>query len=516
MAGEPSTDDGRSAFGDAIRRRAELTGGGSLRKHTARGTLVNAVFFVGLYSLGLMKGFIVAGFLTQADYGIWGILVIGLGTFLWLKQVGIGDKYVQQDEEDQEVAFQKAFTLELAFSGIFFVALLAAVPLLALVYGAPELLLPGFVACLTVATGALQTPFWVFYRRMDFMRQRKLQAVDPIVGFVVTVVLAIAGAGYWALVLGVVAGSTCGAVVAVRTSHYKLRLRWQKGALRTYATFSWPLFVAGGSSMIIAQSSILVGTKALGLAAVGAIALASSISEYTNKVDQVVTQTLYPAICAVKDRTDLLFESFVKSNRLALMWGMPFGIGIALFASDLVHYGIGDQWHGAVGIIATFGVIAALGHIAFNWDAFFRARGDTRPIAIWSFVTMLSFIAFAIPLMLWKGLNGFALGMGIMAFVSLAVRGLYLMQLFDGLQMLRHAARAIAPTVPAALIVLGVRALVGHDTLALALGELALYLVVTVVATWAFERPLLREVLGYVRGPRSPAPAPAPPEAATA
>ena len=252
----------------------------------------------------------------------------------------------------------------------------------------------------------------------------------------------------------------------MRTSQYKVRLRWEKGALRSYATFSWPLFVAGASSMVIAQSSILVGTKALGLAAVGGIALASSISDYTNKVDQIVTQTLYPAICAVKDRTDLLFESFVKSNRLALMWGLPFGVAVALFASDLVTYGIGERWRPAVGIIAAFGLVAALGHIAFNWDAFFRARGETRPIAVWSFVTMLSFVAFAIPLMLWKGLNGFAVGMGIMAFVSLVVRGLYLTKLFDGLQMLRHAARAIAPTVPAVLAVLGVRALVGDGSLA--------------------------------------------------
>ena len=366
---------------------------------------------------------------------------------------------------------------------------------------------PGFVACLTVAGGALQTPFWILYRRMDFVRQRSLQAVDPVVGFVVTVALAVAGAGYWALVLGVVAGSLSGAAVALRTSRYRLRLRWQKGALRTYASFSWPLFVAGASSMVIAQSSILVGTKSLGLAAVGAIALASSISEYTNKVDQVVTQTLYPAICAVKDRTDLLFESFVKSNRLALMWGMPFGIGIALFASDLVTYGIGDRWRPAVGIIAAFGVVAALGHIAFNWDAFFRARAETRPIAVWSFTTMLAFVTFAIPLMLWKGLDGFAVGMGVMAFVSLLVRGLYLTRLFSGLQMLRHAARAIAPTVPAVAAVLVVRVLAGDGSLAMAVAQLALYVAVTVTATWAFERPLLCEVLGYLRGARAAAPA---------
>jgi hypothetical protein len=35
-----------------------------------------------------------------------------------------------------------------------------------------------------------------------------------------------------------------------------------------------------------------------------------------------------------------------------------------------------------VGIIAAFGVVAALGHIAFNWDAFLRTRAETRPIAV--------------------------------------------------------------------------------------------------------------------------------------
>ena len=89
--------------------------------------------------------------------------------------------------------------------------------------------------------------------------------------------------------------------------------------------------------------------------------------------------------------------------------------------------------------------------------------------------------------------------MGFMAFVSLVVRGLDLTKLFEGLQMLRHAARAIAPTVPAVLPVLGVRALVGDGSLAVAVAELALYVAVTVLATWAFERRL------PARGARIPA-----------
>jgi hypothetical protein len=43
-----------------------------------------------------------------------------------------------------------------------------------------------------------------------------------------------------------------------------------------------------------------------------------------------------------------------------------------------------------------------------------------------------------------------------------------------------------------------------NRTLELALGELALYILVTVLMTWYLESPLLREAVGYVAG-REPA-----------
>jgi O-antigen/teichoic acid export membrane protein len=268
--------------------------------------------------------------------------------------------------------------------------------------------------------------------------------------------------------------------------------------------FSWPLFVAAASSLVIAQSSILVGEKELGLAGAGIITLAATISSYVNRVDEIVTQTLYPAICAVRDRVDLLFEAFVKSNRLALMWGLPFGIGLALFASDLVHFGIGERWEAGIGLIQAFGVIAAINHVGFNWDAFYRARGETRPIAIWSVSCMVVFVAVAIPLLVSDGLNGLAIGMTAMGVVSLAVRLLYLARLFPALRIVRHMARAMAPTVPAAGAVLALRLVEASDrTAAIALGELALYVLVAALATALLERDLLREAAGYLR----PAPA---------
>ena len=70
--------------------------------------------------------------------------------------------------------------------------------------------------------------------------------------------------------------------------------------------------------------------------------------------------------------------------------------------------------------------------------------------------------------------------------------------------MLVHAMRAIAPTVPAAAVTLALRAAAPARSLAWALTELAVYLLVTVVATWLLERDLLREAVGYVHGRARP------------
>jgi O-antigen/teichoic acid export membrane protein len=472
---------------------------GPLRRLTARGTLVNGAFLAALSLLNLVRSFVLAHELTREDYGIWGVILISLGTLLWLKQAGVSDKYVQQDDTDQEDAFQRAFTLEAMFMGLFALLLAAVIPVMAVVYDRSDLVAPAVALMALFPAMILQAPLWVFYRRMDFVQQRLIQAVDPLVGFVVAVALAVAGAGYWSFVGGAVAGTWASAIVAVARSPYPLRFRYDRGTLGRYVSFSWPLVLAGGAGIVTAQGSIITSNAHLGIDAVGAITLAAAVSQFSDRVDQIVTGTIYPAICAVADRTALLHESFVKSNRLGLMWAMPFGLGITLFASDLVHFGIGDRWTPAIVVLQWFGATAALNHLGFNWDAYFRARADTRPIAVTSIAAIVVFCGAAIPLTLTDGLRGLAIGLAAQATVVVAVRGFFLRRLFAGFALGRYALRAIAPSIPAVGFVLLARALEsGARTEGRAVAELALYIAVTATATFVFERDLLREARGYL------------------
>jgi O-antigen/teichoic acid export membrane protein len=483
-----------------IEERIDLRGR-SLRQHAARGTIINSAFQVGLAGVGFLRRIIIAAFLTREEFGIWGILVTTLMTLAWLKEIGVSDKYVQQSEPDQELAFQKAFTIEFFMSLAFFALVAAALPIYAVAYGRGDIVVPGLVLALSVPISAFESPVWIAWRRMQFVRQRVLASIDPLSTAIVTVVLGVAGAGYWSLVVGTLAGSVIGATAAIVSCPYPIRLRFHRATTRDYVSFSWPLFGYQLSNLAITQGMLLVAARAVGVAAVGAIALASAIAAFADRVDTIVSETIYPAVCAVADRVDLLFESFIKSNRLAMMWGMPFGVGLALFAPDLVHFVLGDQWEPAIGLIAAFGLIAALKQVAFNWQVFMRAVGRTRPIFWSAIVNVVSFAAIIVPLVLAFGLTGYAVGNGIALLVQLAARGYFLRPLFPRFKIVRQFVRAAAPTVPAVGVVLLVRLVAGPEpNLAAAIAMFALYVLITAAATWVFERSLVTEILGYLRG----------------
>lgn len=486
---------------------------GELRTKTARGVLVNSGFRIGIAGIGLVRNVGIAAFITASEYGLWALILTTLITLAFLKQVGIGDKYIQQRERDQAVAYQKAFSLELSYTLLFFVVVAIALPIYALVvFDRPDILAPGFVASLTLIATAFQTPTWIFYRRLEYFRQRSIEAVDPVVTTVAILGLLIAGTGVWGLAIGTLTGAVAGAIAATVASPYPLGFRLDRGALREYFSFSWPLFVGGIGSLLVVQGTVIIGNAALGLAAVGAIGLAGNFARFSSSVEHLLNMTLYPAVCRVQDRRDVLLEVFTTSNRLALVWALPFGIGLALFASDIGEYFLGPSWDEVVPLMQLFGITTGLGAIAFAWGTFYKALGRTRPIAVAGVVSVAVFFAVTVPLMLTVGVIGYGIGMAASTLVLLVMRAHYLRKLFPGFNLFAHAARALAPVLPAVAAVLLVRMIDVARTPVLALLELCLYAVVVAAMLFVFERRLLKEALGYIRGSgrrEQPSPGPA-------
>src|SRR5919109_1516049 len=231
--------------------------GGELRRRIVRGTVINAVALAAIDLLVLAQGLIVTRLLGPAAIGLYGIVTVTTMTVVALKRVGVDEAFVAQDEPEQALEFQRAFTLELAISASFALILCALAPVVAAVYGDSRLLaLMAATAYLPLAF-ALQAPTWIFFRRMDFARQRLLQGVVPVVTFAVTVPLAAAGVGVWSLVIGPAAGNLAGVVAAVRASPYPIALRWDRATASRYLRFSVWVLAAAAATLIVLQGQVL-------------------------------------------------------------------------------------------------------------------------------------------------------------------------------------------------------------------------------------------------------------------
>src|SRR5215213_4704784 len=191
-----------------------------LRTTTARGGVVNAVFLSGAEALVLVQGLLATALLGPGAIGLYGIVATTAMTIVALRRVGIDEAFVQQEAADEEAEFQRAFTVELGLALVAAAGIAACAPVLAAVYDDDRLLpLTLAVAYLPLAF-ALQAPQWIFFRRMDYLRLRVLQAIVPLGTVVVTVPLLLAGVGVWALVIGPFCAHAAAVLAAALASPY--------------------------------------------------------------------------------------------------------------------------------------------------------------------------------------------------------------------------------------------------------------------------------------------------------
>jgi O-antigen/teichoic acid export membrane protein len=474
-----------------------------LRARTVRGALVTGVFLLAIDALVVAQGLIVTRLLGPELIGLFGIVTVTTMTIVALKRVGIDEAYVQQEEAgSQEEEFQRAFTLDFLTSLAFVILLVAAAPVVAAVYGDGRLIGLMLATAYLPLAFALQAPLWVFFRRMEYGRQRALQAIQPLVSFAVTVPLAASGFGVYSLVVGPLAGYVVAVAVAVRVSPYRLRLRSDRHATRRYLGFSAWVLVATVATLVVQQGQMLAFDAAEGLEWVGFLTLAVTVTRYVDRADQVVTATIYPAIAAIQGRTKVLEELFVKSNRATLLWVAPFCAGLVLFAGDLVSFVVGEEWRDAEVLIQGLAVAGLLQHVGFNWFAFYRAHGDTRPPALEAVVVAVAFVVLAVPALVAWGAVGFVAGRIAAVVLGLGVRARYVRRMLPSVRAGRLVAPALLPALAATGCALAVRlALWGGERPAWqAAAEVVLFAALFAALALPRERALLAELRGALGG----------------
>ena len=361
---------------------------GSILERTARGAGWVFAWRLATRLLGFVSTLVLVRLLSPADFGLVALATVFATTIEVVLILGVEDQIIRTPNP-QPSLYHTAFTLNLlraAFIGLLVV--LAAAPG-ARFFEAPRLedvLIA--LGVLTALSGLTNIGVVDFRRELKFDKEFKLQLVPRVVSVPVTIAAAFLVPGEWALMAGI-AVNRLGRVVMSYSMH-PFRPRISLAAWRDLVGVSlWTWAIAVCAVLRDRADTVVVG-RMLGPAPVGIYSAGSEIASLpiTELVDPIARACM-PGFAATLREGVNLEATFHRIIGLALLLGLPAGIGVSLVATDLVFLAYGPAWMEAVPVVTLIGLISAITPIGSISQAMLGAMTQLRTVLWIFFVTMI-------------------------------------------------------------------------------------------------------------------------------
>ena len=325
---------------------------------------------------------IVVRLLTPDDYGLVALAAVYLGLVTLLSEFGIGTAVITlRDLTRRQAAELNTVAMAFAVSAVLFST--AAGPWVAAFFQSPRLSdVIGVMSLILIVGACGSISNAVLQKELQFRYLAWVQIIQSLMAATATLVLAVMGAGYWALALGPVAGQVVATILFVirRPTGYALPT-WE--SLGPTLHFSRQVITERIAWYGYTSSDKLVIGRWIGEVSTGFYSVASTFGMIAvEKVTQLMLRVAPAIFSAVQHDAGALRRYLLSMTEAVAIVTFPVSIGVSLIAEDLVHLMLGDQWAGAVvplQLLAIFGafqsvspllnrVLAAIGETRFNMN----------------------------------------------------------------------------------------------------------------------------------------------------
>ncbi len=287
---------------------------------------------------------LIARLLMPSDYGIVGMAAVFIGFTSLMTEFGIGSAVlVYRDLEREHIAQLNSLALLVGVAA-FLLSVLAARPL-AIFYHTPALRLVVIVLGTSFVIDSLRTiPNAMLVRELRFKEAALLEGTKQLSGSLGGVIMAFAGWGYWALVVGNLAGSVVWSVVMLVRHWWPYhRPRWLQ--LREVLGFSGRIIGERAAWFGYSNADFIVAGRLLGAATLGVYTNAWTLANIPGDKILSLLQRVLPSIySAVQQDVVSLRRYFLLAHEALAFAIFPVTIGILLVGQDFVPVVLGDRW----------------------------------------------------------------------------------------------------------------------------------------------------------------------------
>jgi teichuronic acid exporter len=329
--------------------------------------------------------------LSPADYGLMtlsGLVILFAGMLL---DGGLGAAFIQRIEVPDRVLV--AATTALTLGSVVLVLAVQAIAGPSARFFAEPMLEPVLrVASLQFVISALTVvPNSLLTARMGFRSLATTQAVSGIAQSAFTLLLALAGAGVWSLVVG---GLLAGLVRLVATwvqAQPPFGVSRDFGLLKPYVAFS--AYMVGQRLLWfwVQQVDTFIVGRLLGAPTLGLFSVAKNMAHMPlDKIGEIVNQVSLPAFASLQHDRQAWVNAFEKVLLLSAAFTFPLFWGMAAVSPAAMELLLGDKWLDTIVPFALFCLILPLRTIHALTGSILVGLGRTdvsfKNIVLWALV----------------------------------------------------------------------------------------------------------------------------------
>lgn len=322
---------------------------------------------------------IMSRLLSQQDFGYYAALTAVSSVFSAFSDAGIGSAIVQRKVIDQKY-IDNAFTLCLLF-GLFGSSLLLVCSGPAARYVADETMqVPLMLVALTLLTGTLSSVnFSIMHRKLQFLRMGIIRISALIFTTMVSIVLALKGFGYYAIIAKVILNSIVILIASYFAAHTKYHFSFDLKVYKEIFRFSGWLQASVFFRKIADQIDRLMMASLFSVSTLGMYSRPKEfINNMTGRLCDIFDSSLFPVLSSIQDENEYLIKSYQSSlyylNIVGLIVTLTF-----MFNSELViRIFLGTEW---MNVNTLFIILSFSGICMINGslgDIFLRSLAFTK------------------------------------------------------------------------------------------------------------------------------------------
>lgn len=389
-----------------------------LKQVAIRGGVAKIVAQGANFALRIGSLMILARLLSPVDFGLVGMVTAVTGVLSLFREFGLSTASVQRAEIN-EGQISTLFWINLAVGGVLGALALAIAPLVAAFYHEPRL----FSVTIVLAAGFIFNGAGVQHsallqRQLRFTTIAGIEIASLLTSSVISIVMALRGYGYWALVAWSVTLPVASTIFMwLQTGWFPGRPRLGTG-MRSMMGFG-TIVTLNYLVVHVAYNldKVLLG-RFFGAEITGIYGRAYQLVTLpTDNLNSAVGSVAFPVMSRIQDQPERLRSYFLKAYSLVLAVTIPITLVAGLFASDLVAVVFGPQWGDTVPVfrllvptILVFALINPTGWLMVSLGMVGRSLKIAlviAPVAISGYVIGLPYgpqgvaLGFSVAMTLW-------------------------------------------------------------------------------------------------------------------